>query len=502
MIILKIFLIIILLFGNLFAENYSIIETTFQNPNNLQDNNINSYAVSGSLKSSEQFIIINLKDKKYVNSIEIAWHKNYYSKSYKILGSIDYLNWFLIKDNIKPGKFPKINNNFVNEINLKNKVAQFIKILIPQIRGTQKNTVKISKIKFNFSENLKIKLLKHSIKNIKENSADILWQTDHETLGQIRYGLNPNRITEIHTGYFFTKEHSLSLENLKKGREYYFQIINQMVDNRHITSSLNTFKTKGIPLPRLKAISIKNKTHNTVSLLIQPNIKTSIKLIYGSQSDKMNKKISINKAKSSHILKITNLYPLQKYFCKISIKDNKNNSFTTNYQFETGEYNIALNKKVEGTFKNPYIADVFQLKGNILKRVTDGSFNYKTGMAVSFDPMKSDQFVLVDLGKIQAIEKIITYWRALAYPHFYFISFSNDNIKWEKLKKVVNLKKQKSTHIKGSGIPLIIGETDIKNIKTRYVKIFIPKGTPYYKKYSQYNFLQLIELKIYGRYQQ
>ena len=505
MIILKTFIIMCFLVNNLLADNYSIIETTFQYPQKLQDNDINSYAESGNLKSSEQFIIINLKNKKYLNSIEITWHKDYYNKSYKILGSIDYLNWFLMKDKINAGKFPLRKNNFINKINIENKVAQFVKILIPQNSATKndkKNTAKISEIKFDFSENLKAKILEHAVKNRKEDSVDITWKTDYETLGQVRYGLSPDRITKIHTEYFFEQKHSLSLNDLEKGKKYYFQIINQMADNRYFTSSLLSFKTKGIPLPFIKSISIKNKTHNSVSLLIKPNIRTSIIIEYGNQPDKMSKKVSIKKLKSSHILKIKNLSPLQEYFCKITIKDKKNNTFTTNYQFETGEYNIALNKKVEGTFENPYIADVFQLKGNIMKRVTDGSFDYKTGMAVSFDPMRSDQFVIIDLGKIQQIEKIITYWRALAYPHLYFVTFSDDKIKWKKLKKVVNLKEKKRTHIKGSGIPLIIGETDTKDIKTRYVKIFVPKGTPYYKKFKLYNFLQLMELKVYGKYLQ
>lgn len=488
---------------NVYCKSISIIETTFKEPIYLLDNNKKTCSVSESLKQCEQFIIINLKEKKYVKNVTILWHKKYPAPCVKILGSIDYLNWSLIKNikNIK--KQPVKNNYIVHKINLKNKVAQFIKILISQdgkIKNNGNNIIKINEIYFNYSEKLKPKLINSSIQSIKKNKATIIWNTDFETLGQIRYGIHPDKISDIHTEYFYTKSHSLLLKNLERGTKYFYQIINQTPDNKYFISKLLTFKTKGIPFPKIEKININKRTHNSITLSIKPNIRTSLVMKYGTDPDKLNKTISIKKLKKKHIINIKGLQPLTKYYCQVTIKDKQKNLFKMKYEFLTVEYNIALNKKAWGTFYNDYIADIFRLKGNIIKRVNDGSFDYKTGMAVSLNPMKSDQFIIIDLGKNKEIEKIITYWRALAYPYLYFIYFSKDSKKWHRYKKMVNLKKAKPKFIQGSGIPMIIGETDIDNIQTRFVKILIPKGTPYYKKYKLYHFLQLMEIKIYGKY--
>ncbi len=71
------------------------------------------------------------------------------------------------------------------------------------------------------------------------------------------------------------------------------------------------------------------------------------------------------------------LQPLKEYIVNISGKGNISDSTQT--VFLSGEHNIALGKKVYGTFDSKYIGDRFELKGDVLKRVTDGSFDYAKG---------------------------------------------------------------------------------------------------------------------------
>ncbi|MBU1077162.1 MAG: discoidin domain-containing protein [Spirochaetes bacterium] len=480
----------------------SIIETTFNDPSNLLTDE-GSYSASGNIKQSEQFITINLGSINYVKEITIHWNKNEFSMSYQILRSTDYLNWSVVQKNINAGKAPVKGNNRVQTIDLKNTAAQFIRIQIPQhskFKGTKDNSIEVANIQCYYTTDIKPKIQKVAVHNIRNTEATVKWDTDYETLGQIRFGLDPKKITDIHTEYFYNKTHALTLKNLLKGKKYYFQIINQMPDSKYITSQLLSFKTSGIPLPEIEEIIVKKREYNTVTLSVKPNISTYAEIKYGTDPDKLEKKVSVNKLSRLHTIKIKGLYPLTRYYSEITLTDSGKNRYTEKYDFETGEYNIAMNKKVEGTFKSTFIADVFKLEGDIQKRANDGSFDYKTGMAVSFDPAGSEQFLLIDLGSIEEIEKIITYWRALAYPYLYFIYFSTDKKKWQKYNKMVNLKNEKITFIQGSGIPMIIGTSDPENTKTRYVKIVIPKGSPFYKKYTLYNFLQLMEIKIYGKY--
>jgi len=485
----------------IFANNFSVIETTFKNKENINDNRITTYAQSGNLRLSEQYIVLNLKERKYIKEILLLWHKKYFPKNYKILGSNDYLNWFIIKDNITVKKNKIKGNNYVNEVSINYRVAQFIKIYIPQIPESDRaKIVKIAEINIKYKSRIKPTIERFKVTKIDKYSAIINWETDYETLGQVRYGLSPEDVNKVHAEYFFTKRHNIKIANLKRGKTYFFQIINMTPDGKVITSPLRKFKTKGIPLPEIVNISIIEKTYNKVKLLIESNIPTKLGFYYGKKSGVYQKKLTKNKYQKKHLIDIKGLRPLNKYYYKVVIKDKENNQYSRVGNFITGEYNIALNKPVEGTFKNTYIADVFRLKGDILKRVNDGSFDYRKGMAVSFNPAKSDQFVIIDLKKIEPVSKIITYWRALAYPYFYYIYYSNNKKEWKKYKKIVKLKDKKPRMVPGSGIPMKIGETEFKNFKARYIKIFIPKGAPYYKRYPKYKFLQLMELKIYGIY--
>ncbi len=477
------------LYSKTIPVHYSIIETTFHNIDNLYDNNLKTFAVSEELKYSEQVISINLRERIYLYAIELHWRKDSYPENYKILGSYDYLRWFVIKRNLKGSSVRILCNN---------KVVQFVKIYIPQESRikSRDGKVRLSEIKIWKSENITPYIRDIKLIKITTNSAIFKWQTDYETAGQIRYGVKVDEINQIKVEPVFTTKHKLKLENLLPGKLYYYQIIALTPDNRIITSKLKKFKTKGIPYPEILSVKV-IATYNSATFYINGNLKMKYTIEYKSENRKVIKRSRGYSKKA--VLNIKNLRPLTEYEYKITAIDKR--GFKTEYtgKFTTGEHNIALGKKVEGTFTNHYIGDIFTLKGDILKRVTDGSFSYKDGMAVSGDPAFSSQFVIIDLGRVYEIEKIITYWRALAYPYFYYLYFSKDKKEWKRYKNIINLKDKKKIYIKGVGVPLKIGETKV-NLKTRYIKIFIPRNVPYYRKFPHYRFLQLMEVKVYGKY--
>ena len=493
-----IYFLILFLNLNLFANNFSIIESTFNNPENIYDNNLETSANSGDLSLSEQFLVINLKKLSYINKIEIFFPKEKIP-DYKILGSQDYINWFNIIETIKDIKTLKEKNFYKNVINFAPEVCQFLKIIMPQDRKFQK-TFGISEINISILTNVSIEILREPLIETFTNSCEIKWETDLPSLGEIRCGLSPGNFDKVQIEYIYRRNHKIALNGLLPGKDYYFQIINLLPDGKYKTTPLSKFKTKGIPFPEIEEIKIVKKEYNNLVLKIISNIETKIKIDYGVSKDKYENSIIDDKLSKEHSIKIDNLIPLTKYYFRIIATDFRDKKFIKETEFETGEYNIALGKKVEGTFTNRYIADVFQLEGDILSRVNDGSFDYKKGMAVSFDPKFSDQFIIIDLEKEEKIEKIITYWRALAYPNFYFIYVSNDKKNWKKV-STVKLTEVPTSMVEGSGIPMKIGEANFENLKARFVKIIILKDTPYYQRYPQYKFLQLMELKIYGAYQ-
>lgn len=490
---LKIF--VFFLIFKIYANEISVIESTFKDSNFLFDKNLNTFAISGKLNIAEQYIVFNLKKVLYLTKIEIIWQEKV-PKYYKVLGSSDYINWFTLTEISDKHKAIKKMDNYIHSIEIEPGVCQFVKIYIPQMKNFDFQ-LKIAEVQFFSASNIKPEVKNLKISEISSNYVVINWQTDYPTIGQIRLGLSPDNFEKIQTEYLYSRQHSIKIENLQKGKRYCFQIINLLPDGNYITSPLKDFKTTGLPLPEIEEIKVLEREYDYVILKIKNNIESKLELSYGEKSGEYESRVFNDEFKIEHIVKISNLIPLTKYYSKILITDRYGNKFYKFFDFITGEYNIALGKRVEGTFTNRYIGDIFNLEGDVIKRVNDGSFDYRNGMAVSFDPDKSDQFVIIDLEDVYPVERIITYWRALAYPKFYFIYASLDKKDWKKI-ATVNLENTPAKLIEGSGIPMKIGESKFDNLNTRFIKLIVFKNTPYYRKFEHYKFIQLLELKIYG----
>lgn len=87
------------------------------------------------------------------------------------------------------------------------------------------------------------KITNQLVDNKSQTSAQIYWELDQSSTGQIEYG------TTTGLGTFSGKEsnyldaHRQTLQNLSAGTTYYYRIISTNIDGKTITSSIKNFKT-------------------------------------------------------------------------------------------------------------------------------------------------------------------------------------------------------------------------------------------------------------------
>ncbi len=165
--------------------------------------------------------------------------------------------------------------------------------------------------------------------------------------------------------------------------------------------------------------------------------------------------------------------------------------------FQTLGVNVAKGKPVSGTF-TALPADPFvDTTKPALARVTDSSTSYFTAMAQSLSLNASDQYVVIDLGQDYPIKNIQTYWRRLAYPESYSILVSKDNASWTTLASNLNAGDGAFSR-SDTGDPMQIVATPAGDVSARYVKVFIKKDSPFFHKHFDWDFVQLMEVKVFS----
>lgn len=359
----------------------------------------------------------------------------------------------------------------------------------------------------------------YEIGKVSESMGELIFETGDKCSVQVRFGDDANDLSQVAVGFIETNYHRVSLSGLEKGKIYYF-LAEFFIDRRKIGGEKGHFTTKGTPKPEILGINVNNLKWDESKIIIHSSVPMELKVNAGGSKSINFKEIEKNKnaslAKSwganlkcyeSHFM-IQGLLPLTEYNVGVISTDY---NLKKNHKFTSMENNIALNKKVYGTFNSKYIGDKFELEGDVLKRVNDGIFSYKTGMAVSHPIEDSDQWVIIDLGDVVSLDKIITYWRALCYPENYKLHYSTQSITPELLKKKGWMNTIKWELINGNvdvetvprvgvgNMPGKVVETKCKGVKAGVIRLFIAKGTSYYRKFDKYRFVQLIELKVYPK---
>lgn len=187
------------------------------------------------------------------------------------------------------------------------------------------------------------------------------------------------------------------------------------------------------------------------------------------------------------------------YYYKIEATDLFGNIVESDLgRFETLTTNVASKRPVSGTFTELPPKDPFVEKTKpVLQRVVDSSTSYFTSMATSRSIYASDQYVTIDLGREYSIKNIQTYWRKLAYPEDYSILVSSDKVNWKTVAKGLDAGKGAFSR-SDAGDPMQIVSVPVKDTPGRYVKVYIKKGSSFFHKHSDWNFVQLMEVKVFS----
>jgi len=221
-------------------------------------------------------------------------------------------------------------------------------------------------------------------------------------------------------------------------------------------------------------------------------------VLYGTDPNKLNNTAGNTESGTVNSAVLSGLKPRTTYFYQVKAVDAYGNPVASKTgNFATASENIALKKKVSGTF-TVLPADKFIQKGdadNVLSRVTDGSTNYFSSMATSGSVYVADQYVVIDLGRSYKIKNIVSYWRKLAYPESLVVQVSDNNTDWVNLEAGADVGKGGFAR-SDTGDPMEVLNTP--GSTGRYIKLLVAKGSPFFHKHSDWNFVQLMEVKVFA----
>ena len=335
-----------------------------------------------------------------------------------------------------------------------------------------------------------------AIENIDTHGAMIRWVTNAPANGTIYYGNSTAEATQVTITLDNQKNHWTPIYTLREGEDYVFRITARDTAGVMRQSDWHMFRTLGVPAPKITNVDFVEITREGGRAVWRSNIpvrgtfECGYDTTYGFRT--LEKKF--NKA---HEVTIKRFNPRRRVLYRILAEDARGlRAPQWRGEFMTAEHNIAVGSKVTGTFvRNPepsYVKDT----PPIIERVTDGGMSYFENMATSGDPDSDTQWVEIDLGKIHDASEILTYWRALAYPKKFSLRISLNRENWYDLGDTFDASTGK-TFRSATGDPLWEHEALLGNRILRYIRLEVPKGAPYYKRFDGYKFVQLFELKVY-----
>gem|GEM_PF-4338853 len=88
----------------------------------------------------------------------------------------------------------------------------------------------------------------------------------------------------------------------------------------------------------------------------------------------------------------------------------------------------------------------------------------------------ADNYIIIPLEKIYAIEKVILYWMTDSYTTDYSIQVSSDIVNWQQLSLIDSRVSKKDTHTRN----ILIHEITCASISGRYIRIAFPRKTEFH----------------------
>jgi hypothetical protein len=194
------------------------------------------------------------------------------------------------------------------------------------------------------------------------------------------------------------------------------------------------------------------------------------------------------------------LEPNQSYTLVAKVLDFNRNWVQSDRQtLRSEKTNLALGKKVSGTFNANPNDSGYVFSEDSQNRITDAGFDYFTQSATSGSVYQGDQFFTIDLNQSTAIRKVVLYWRGLSFPNQYQVLVSDDNQQWKLSKDKLDASKGAYCMVAGKGqlIPAQVQQIDLNGVRGRYVKVLIPKDAQLTNLHSNWEFVQLLEAKVF-----
>ncbi len=460
--------------------------------------NKDKYIEMKDFKKLEQYFIIVMGQARYINSIKLYWVKGFQPASYKVEVSKSLFNWDLIGVYKKIKPVSEKGGLIVTRHFLENKAAFFIKVTILQPKA---KTVRISEVEL-FREVSAILTIKNQkVLNIKEHSVDIIFNTSIAAVGYLRFGEGKNSLTQnIGMKMDVFAKHNIHADNLLKGTVYFYQPVTRDLNGKTVIGKVKSFKTKGIPLPRYKTVKSEEIQCFKSKLRWDLNVPCRNELLLGISQKDLKSCYKNNQMTRKNGLEISKLVPETKFYFKIISTDKFQNKIEHLGDFNTKAENIALKKRVYGTFYYFPKARGTKYDLKLFKRITDGNYELE-GISSSGNLNNKDQIAIVDLKKIFKIRDIIVLWRGIAYSLKFNVSISKDMKKWQLIKKNINAKKSGKRVLSRGMQGLFLKSVLIKanGRQARYIKITAPKGSKVGSDlpYDTLPYLMLAEIEVF-----
>ncbi|MDD5066914.1 MAG: discoidin domain-containing protein [bacterium] len=473
---------------------------SFQNLKLITDGTISqdNYGEIREFKEQENFFILVLGQAKYIKGIKLYWAKGYEPLSYRIESSKNLFVWEKAKT-YTPSRFSEEKNMSVSSHELDGTAAYFVKITV--LKPGNK-TVRISETALYPSTTLKLTIQSVSAANIMEHSAEVIFKTSIPSVAYIRFGEDKTGLNQnigIESDIYDT--HKITVSGLLKGTEYYFQPVARDLNGHLAMGQVTSFKTKGIPLPKMESVQLNKITGFGCSMKLVYNIPCGIVLYIGKEKANLVKKFESSGLKTSYKIQIDGLVPETKFYYKIEAADKQKNPLDTENSFTTTGDNIALNKSVYGSFYYPADNNASSLMNmDQLKKLTDGNYELN-GIAESGNVALKGQAVILDLGKTEKIRNVKTVWRGTAYSRNYSLEISKDMKEWSMVRDKIDARNDGQKILSQGDYGLFLRTVNIScnNQEGRYIKITMVQNSltgsdlPFPAK----PFLQMAEVEVY-----
>lgn len=350
-------------------------------------------------------------------------------------------------------------------------------------------------------EDLEIETI--DVRDISETTAVVIMELNHPTYARISYG--PGREMDRERSMMrATDEHRFQLTELTEGTPHTFQLQAWVSPELGIRSERMHFETEGTPPPDFVSIDINDRHAFGATIEWRTNIPVEARFYSGHDSENLQYRTEHPVLHPAHRVELEGFYPDSTVYYRIEIEDERGRTHETGLrQFKTRENNIAWRQPVEGTFDQPPFGvddDRFDPDERFVDRITNGKTNYTDGTATSGDPARAPQWFLVDFQEKHELDRAEFLWRAHAYPESYNIQLFAEEDTPVHVIEGLNAGEGEEVYSDG-GMPSRhqVVELDEVEEPIRLIRVEIPLGAPYHQFFPQYDFVQILDFKVFPR---